>query len=671
MQNIDLLIDNMIKNLMNKSSSTGLSIYFTKHNSQRVGKNKREFHMDAYKTHTKRKQPFHKLQTQLHSIMSMSLEMFLMSSFLFFLFFPMDTVSQGFSDPTGGQFSFNGYLYTDGVADLNPDGLFKLITSKTQGGAGQVLYQFPQNFKNSRNHTVSSFSTTFVFAIMATRKTVAGCGLSFNISSTKGLNSSASNRSVSVEFHTAKTDGKDVNEVVINVSGLDSYRNHSAGYFKDDGSGFVDIEIASGAPIQVWVEYNNSAKQLDVTMHSIYTCKPKTPLLSLRKDLYPYLLEYMYVGFTSVGSPTSSHYILGWNFNNNGSVLPIVHSRLPKLPDDKDRSLSRKILAISLSLSGFTLIVVLVFGVVFYLKRNKFLEVIEDWEVQFGPHRFTYKDLFIATKGFKNSELLGRGGFGKVFKGILPLSSIPIAVKKISHDSKQGMREFLAEIATIGRLRHPDLVRLLGYCRRKGELYLVYDFMPKGSLDKFLYNQPDQVLDWSQRFKIIKDVASGLCYLHQQWMQVIIHRDIKPANILLDENMNAKLGDFGLAKLCDHGIDSQSSNVAGTFGYISPELSRTGKSSTSSDVFAFGVFMLEITCGRKPIEPRGSPSEIVLTDWVLDRWDSGDILQVVDEKLGHKYLAAQRSWFSNANPCGKKSKLLRLTNIEDDHDEHV
>ncbi|KAJ4874719.1 putative L-type lectin-domain containing receptor kinase V.2 [Raphanus sativus] len=345
--------------------------------------------------------------------MSLPVEMFLM-----FLFFPMYTVSQG-SDPTGGQFSFNGYLYTDGAADLNPDGLFKLITSKTQGGAGQVLYQFPQKFKNSRNHTVSSFSTTFVFAITATRKTVAGCGLSFNISSTKGLNSSASNRSVSVEFHTAKTDRKDVNEVAINVSGLDTYRNHSAGYFKDDdGGAFVDIEIASGEPIQVWVEYNNSAKLLDVTMHSIYTCKPKTPLLSLRKDLSPYLLEYMYVGFTSVGSPTSSHYILGWNFNNNGSVSPIALSRLPKLPDDKDRSLSRKILAISLSLSGFTLIVVLVFGVVFYLKRKKFLEVIEDWEVQFGPHRFTYKDLFIATKGFKNSELLGRGGFGKVFKGV-------------------------------------------------------------------------------------------------------------------------------------------------------------------------------------------------------------------------------------------------------------
>ncbi|EOA34525.1 hypothetical protein CARUB_v10022069mg [Capsella rubella] len=580
--------------------------------------------------------------------MSLLLKMLLL--FSFFCFFTVDSVSQG-SDPTGGQFSFNGFLYTDGVADLNPDGLFKLITSKTQGGAGQVLYQFPLQFKNSPNGKVSSFSTTFVFAIVAVRKTVSGCGLSFNISPTKGLSSvpninhsSSSNRSVSVELHTAKSDkpdGEDIKLVGVKVDSLQTDGNCSAGYYKDDGR-LVNLDIASGKPIQVWIEYNNSTKQLDVTMHSIKISKPKIPLISLRKDLSPYLLEYMYTGFTSVGSPTSSHYILGWNFNNSGAVSDINLSRLPKVPDeDEDRRLSSKILAISLSISGVTLVIVLVLGIMFFLKRKKFLEVLDDWEVQFGPHKFTYKDLFVATKGFKNSELLGKGGFGKVFKGILPLSSIPIAVKKISHDSRQGMREFLAEIATIGRLRHPDLVRLLGYCRRKGELYLVYDYMPKGSLDKFLYNQPNQILDWSQRFKIIKDVASGLCYLHQQWVQVIIHRDIKPANILLDENMNAKLGDFGLAKLCDHEIDSQTSNVAGTFGYISPELSRTGKSSTSSDVFAFGVFMLEITCGRRPIEPRGSPSEMVLSDWVLDSWDSADILHVVDERLGHRYLAEQ------------------------------
>ncbi|VVA99811.1 unnamed protein product [Arabis nemorensis] len=313
----------------------------------------------------------------------------------------------------------------------------------------------------------------------------------------------------------------------------------------------------------------------------------------------------MYVGFTSsTGSVLSAHYILAWTFKVNGKASNIDPSRLPKLPrkfQNDFPSRLKKILAISLSLTGFVVLVFFTISFMLYLKRKKLMEVLEDWEVQFGPHRFAYKDLYIATKGFKNNELLGKGGFGKVYKGTLLTSNMDIAVKKVSHDSRQGMREFIAEIATIGRLRHPNLVRLLGYCRRKGELYLVYDCMPKGSLDKFLYHQPEQSLDWSQRFKIIKDVASGLCYLHQQWVQVIIHRDIKPANILLDESMNAKLGDFGLAKLCDHGIDPQTSNVAGTFGYISPELSRTGKASTSSDVFAFGVFMLEITCGRRPL----------------------------------------------------------------------
>ncbi|KAG2269413.1 hypothetical protein Bca52824_063968 [Brassica carinata] len=526
-------------------------------------------------------------------------------------------VSQG----ERGEFGFNGYLYE----------------SYGKHETGQVFYNFPVRFKNSPNGTVSSFSDRI--------PTFSGHGIAFVISLTKGLpysfpsqylglfnstnNGDPSNHVVAVEFDTIQS--IEFNDMDDNHVGIDT-------------NSLISEKAASAENRQAWVEYDSSRKQLNITLHPLHVAKPKTPLLSLTKDLSPYLLESMYVGFTSsTGSLLSSHYILGWTFKLNGKASDIDPSRLPKLPDDYQESSIKKILAISLSMTGFAVLVFLTINFMLFLKRKNLMEVLEDWEVQFGPHRFAYKDLYIATKGFKNSELLGKGGFGKVYKGTLLSSNLDIAVKKVSHDSRQGMREFIAEIATIGRLRHPNLVRLLGYCRRKGELYLVYDCMPKGSLDKFLYHQPEQSLDWSQRFKIIKDVASGLCYLHQQWVQLIIHRDIKPANILLDESMNAKLGDFGLAKLCEHGIDPQTSNVAGTFGYITPELSRTGKASTSSDVFAFGVFMLEITCGRRPVLPRASsPSEMVLTDWVLDCWGE-DILQVVDERVKHddKYLVEQ------------------------------
>ncbi|KAF8051172.1 hypothetical protein N665_1787s0006 [Sinapis alba] len=269
----------------------------------------------------------------------------------------------------------------------------------------------------------------------------------------------------------------------------------------------------------------------------------------------------MLASFSSTGMLTASHYILAWNFKMNGTTQDIDPSRLPEVPRFKQPWIltPKGVLTINLTTSGVTLLILLSLGLWLLLKRKKLLEVLEDWELQFGPHR------------------------------------------------------------------------------RKGELNLVYDCMPKGSVDKFLYQQKNQSLNWSQRLKIIKDVASGLCYLHQQWVQVTIHRDIKPANILLDGTMNAKLGDFGLAKLCDHGIDPQTSHL----GYISPELSRTGKASTSSDVFALGVVMLEITCGRKPILSRASQREMLLTDWVLECWENGDIMQVLDQKIEQDYSKEQ------------------------------
>ncbi|XP_056172199.1 L-type lectin-domain containing receptor kinase IV.1-like [Syzygium oleosum] len=315
----------------------------------------------------------------------------------------------------------------------------------------------------------------------------------------------------------------------------------------------------------------------------------------------------------------------------------------------------------------------LILSVVYVIRRKrKFAEVLEDWERDYGPHRFKYKDLYVATKGFRDQELLGAGGFGRVYRGILPTSNIEIAVKRVSHESKQGMREFVAEIISIGLLQHRNLVSLLGYSRRKRELLLVYDYMPNGSLDKYLYNQPKVTLNWMQRFRVIKGVASGLLYLHEGWEQVVIHRDIKASNIMLDAELNGRLGDFGLARLHDHGTDPQTTHVAGTLGYLAPEHMRTGKATRSTDVFAFGAFLLEVACGRRPIK-HGDTEDVILVDWVFSCWDRGDILEVSDPKLGAEFVEGEMELVlklglmcSHSNPLMRPSMRQVLQYLEGD-----
>ncbi|KAE8696569.1 L-type lectin-domain containing receptor kinase IV.1 [Hibiscus syriacus] len=203
-----------------------------------------------------------------------------------------------------------------------------------------------------------------------------------------------------------------------------------------------------------------------------------------------------------------------------------------------------------------------------------------------------------------------------------------------------GMTEFIAEIVSLGRLRHRNLVQLLGYCRRKGELLLIYDYMPNGSLDKYLYDQSNLTLNWRQRFKVIKGVASGLFYLHEGWEQVVIHRDVKASNVLLDGELNGRLGDFGLARLYDHETEPHTTHVVGTLGYLAPELTRTGKATPCTDVFAFGAFLLEVACGRRPIS-QSRTEAVILVDWVYSCWKKGDILEAKDRNMGSDYVAEE------------------------------
>lgn len=272
----------------------------------------------------------------------------------------------------------------------------------------------------------------------------------------------------------------------------------------------------------------------------------------------------------------------------------------------------------------------MIYFTVYRRKANS--EALEDWELD-CPHRFQYKDLYAATRGFKQSEMIGVGGFGAVYRGVLPTTGTEVAVKKITRNSIQGLREFAAEIESLGRLRHKNLVNLQGWCKRKNDLLLVYDYIPNGSLHSLLYKK-GFVLSWEQRFNIIKGIAAGLLYLHEEWELVVIHRDVKSSNVLIDAEMNARLGDFGLARLYDHGTESHTTNIVGTIGYIAPELARNGKASTSSDVFAYGVLLLELVSGRKPIDS----TDFFLVDWVIQCHQMGQILDAMDPKLSSSYV---------------------------------
>lgn len=431
--------------------------------------------------------------------------------------------------------------------------------------------------------------------------------------------------------------GIDINSVISNVSQTASYYT--------DSSKKADMQIRSGSPNQAWIDYDGVRKILNVTISPVPIAKPRKPLISKAIDLSPILKEAMYVGFTSsTGKLTSSHYILGWSFRINGDTPALDLSQLPSPPQLQATGKSRgtKVLGLTVgvgsSLVTLVFVLLMLFVFRFLHRRSKLAETLEDWEMDY-PHRFPYKDLYRATKGFKETELLGSGGFGHVYKGVLPKSGEEVAIKRISNSSRQGVKEFVAEIASLGQLRHRNLVRLQGWCKRNEDLILVYEYMHNGSLDTFLFDhEKSGLLNWEQRFKIVKDIAFGLLYLHEEWQQVVVHRDVKASNVLLDEDMNGRLGDFGLARLYEHGSNMQTTRVVGTVGYLAPELTRTGKATASTDVFAYGTLLLEVVCGRRPIEPSAPPSGLLLLDFVRESMMKGQLLEVLDRRLGESYV---------------------------------
>ncbi|XP_075667614.1 G-type lectin S-receptor-like serine/threonine-protein kinase At1g67520 [Castanea sativa] len=247
---------------------------------------------------------------------------------------------------------------------------------------------------------------------------------------------------------------------------------------------------------------------------------------------------------------------------------------------------------------------------------------------------FSFESISVATNNFSIENKLGEGGFGPVYKG--KLSDGPeIAIKRLSRSSGQGLVEFKNEVILIAKLQHTNLVRLLGFCIQGEEKLLIYEYMPNKSLDFFLFDSTKKhLLSWRTRFNIIEGIAQGLVYLHKYSRLRVIHRDLKASNILLDEEMNLKISDFGIAKIFGlKGLEENTNRIVGTYGYMSPEYAMNGVVSIKTDVFSFGVLLLEIMSGKKNNSHYHFEDPLNLIGYAWQLWNEGKSLELIDPTI--------------------------------------
>ncbi|GLT31604.1 hypothetical protein SLA2020_063330 [Shorea laevis] len=435
---------------------------------------------------------------------------------------------------------------------------------------------------------------------------------------------SPSNRIISVEFDTYQNlewDPMDVqSHVGININSI-----HSVVYTPWDARFHIRDTT------DVLITYNSTTKNLSVSWSYQNTRNPQeNSSLYHLVDLRNVLNKWVAIGFSApTGDVAGQHTLKSWKFNSS-------------LDAKETNESSRKI---KLVVAIVVLVIVLLIGTLLaYVimrqrkkvnkraKRANLTSINDDFEMGTGPRRYSYQDLVSATNNFSQDRKLGEGGFGAVYRGYLADVDMLIAIKKISKGSKQGKKEYVTEEKTISQLRHRNLVQLIGWCHERSEFLLVYEFMSNGSLDSHLFGKRSP-FPWHIRYKITLGLASAILYLHEEWEQCVVHRDIKSSNIMLDSSFNVKLGDFGLAKLMDHELGQITTGLAGTFGYLTPEYISTRKASKESDVFSFGVVILEIVTGRKSTDQMGEESDLGLVEWVWNLYGKGRLHSGVDERV--------------------------------------
>ncbi|XP_078161242.1 putative receptor-like protein kinase At5g18500 [Carex rostrata] len=290
-------------------------------------------------------------------------------------------------------------------------------------------------------------------------------------------------------------------------------------------------------------------------------------------------------------------------------------------------------------------------------------------------HWFTLRDLEVATNQFSKENVLGEGGYGVVYQGQL-INGTQVAVKKLLNNLGQAEKEFRVEVEAIGHVRHKNLVRLLGYCVEGTQRILVYEYVNNGNLEQWLHGamRHHGALTWEARIKILLGTARALAYLHEAIEPKVVHRDIKSSNILLDEEFNARISDFGLAKLLGAGKSHITTRVMGTFGYVAPEYANTGLLNEKSDVYSFGVVLLEVITGRDPVDYGRPENEVNLVDWLKVMVASRRSDEVVDSTIETKpstralkraLLTALRCVDPDADKRPKMGQVVRMLDADE------
>ncbi|XP_059077052.1 L-type lectin-domain containing receptor kinase IX.1-like [Cryptomeria japonica] len=511
---------------------------------------------------------------------------------------------------------------------------------------------------------LANFSTHFQFSIsMVNDSKLTGDGLTFFLAP-PGLNSAndswgeclglfsaandgnSSNQIVAVEFDTFKNLPYDPDD---NHVGIDVNSRKSKKTFSVNGL-YSSTSLKNGKKWEAWVDYDGNKEKLEVFIlfnpDGSCASKPASPVLRYDIDLRQFLPQNVQVGFSApTGNLIETHTVYNWNFSCQYS-WEIPNSGANASGSSQRKSFTNIIWrsALACFVGAFCLIL---FGSWWYMRTRKSNRGgVEESDEEFNnslretaqsAREFPYADLSVATNNFNSDQKIGVGGFGSVYRGTLPGTNEAVAIKRISPSSRQGKREYKTEISINSKLSHQNLVKFLGWCHRKGDLLLVYELLPNGSLDKYIFENPEAPLDWDRRYSIACDIASALVYLHEDRHETIVHRDIKASNVMLDLNFKAKLGDFGLARMVERGKGGHTTTAAGTIGYIAPEYVVTGKATREMDVFSFGALSLEITRGRRPADWSLIEHNSRVVEWVWHLHGQHRILDASDEKLGRNF----------------------------------